>query len=67
MYIDHGSTFTHKSFLSPSVNFTISHSLHVIHALAQNVRGIREPNSGHWIPEEWINFVRKLLDNFFWL
>jgi hypothetical protein len=48
MYIDHGSTFTYKSFLSPSGNFTISHSLHVIHALAQNVRGIQDPNSGHW-------------------
>jgi pimeloyl-ACP methyl ester carboxylesterase len=34
-------------------------------ALAQNVRGIQVPNSGHWIPEERPDFVIKLLDNFF--
>ena len=33
--------------------------------LAQNVRGIQVPNSGHWIPEEWLDFVIKMLDNFF--
>jgi pimeloyl-ACP methyl ester carboxylesterase len=34
-------------------------------ALAQNVRGIKVPNSGHWIPEEPPEFVIKMLDNFF--
>ena len=33
--------------------------------LAQNVRGIQVPNSGHWIPEERPDFVIKMLDNFF--
>jgi pimeloyl-ACP methyl ester carboxylesterase len=36
-----------------------------MHALAQNVRGIQVPNSGHWIPEERPEFVIKRLDNFF--
>ena len=34
-------------------------------ALAQNVHGIRVPDSGHWIPEERPDFVIKMLDNFF--
>jgi pimeloyl-ACP methyl ester carboxylesterase len=34
-------------------------------ALAQNVRSIQVPNSGHWIPEERPDFVIKMLDNFF--
>jgi pimeloyl-ACP methyl ester carboxylesterase len=34
-------------------------------ALAQNVRGIQVPNSGHWIPEERPDFVINLLDSFF--
>ena len=33
-------------------------------ALAQNVRRIQVPNSGHWIPEERPDFVIKMLDNF---
>jgi len=33
--------------------------------VAQNVTGIRVPNSGHWIPEEQPVFLVKLLDNFF--
>jgi pimeloyl-ACP methyl ester carboxylesterase len=36
-----------------------------MHALAQNVRGIQVPNSGHWIPDERPDFVIKLLNNFF--
>jgi pimeloyl-ACP methyl ester carboxylesterase len=33
--------------------------------LAQNVQGIKVPNSGHFIPEERPDFVIKTLDNFF--
>ena len=33
--------------------------------LAQNVRGIIVPNSGHWIPEEQPVLVLKLVNNFF--
>jgi len=33
--------------------------------LAQNVTGIKVPNSGHFIPEEQPVFVVKLLNNFF--
>ena len=29
--------------------------------LAQNVQGIKVPNSGHWIPEERPDFVIKIL------
>ncbi|MGA9154987.1 MAG: alpha/beta hydrolase, partial [Candidatus Nitrosopolaris sp.] len=39
--------------------------LYAMKALAQNVRGIQVPNSGHWIPEERPDFVIKMLDNFF--
>jgi YVTN family beta-propeller protein len=39
--------------------------LYAMKALAQNVRGIQVPNSGHWIPEERPDFLIKLLDNFF--
>ena len=45
-------------------NVTINYALYGMQALAQNVRGIQVPNSGHWIPEE-PDFVIKLLDNFF--
>lgn len=34
-------------------------------ALAQNVRGIRVPDSGHWIAEERPDFVIKMPDDFF--
>jgi pimeloyl-ACP methyl ester carboxylesterase len=33
--------------------------------LAQNVTGIKVPNSGHYIPEEQPDFVVKILNNFF--
>ena len=46
-------------------NVTINYALYGMQALAQNVRGIQVPNSGHWIPEERPDFVIKLLDNFF--
>jgi YVTN family beta-propeller protein len=39
--------------------------LYAMKALAQNVRGIQVPNSGHWIPEERPDFLIKLLENFF--
>ena len=39
--------------------------LYAMKALAQNVRGIQVPNSGHWIPEERPDFVIKMLENFF--
>jgi pimeloyl-ACP methyl ester carboxylesterase len=46
-------------------NVTGNYVLYGMQALAQNVRGIQVPNSGHWIPEERPDFVIKLLDNFF--
>src|SRR5438067_3363805 len=46
-------------------NVTINYAFYDMHALSQNVRGIQVPNSGHWIPEERLDFVIKLLDNFF--
>ncbi|MGB8935866.1 MAG: alpha/beta hydrolase [Candidatus Nitrosopolaris sp.] len=46
-------------------NVTINYALYGMQALAQNVRGIQVPDSGHWIPEERPDFVIKLLDNFF--
>ncbi|HET7392023.1 MAG TPA: alpha/beta hydrolase [Nitrososphaeraceae archaeon] len=46
-------------------NVTINYALYGMQALAQNVRGIQVPNSGHWIPEERPDFVIKMLDNFF--
>jgi pimeloyl-ACP methyl ester carboxylesterase len=36
-----------------------------MHILAQNVTGIKVPNSGHWIPEEQPQLVIKQLANFF--
>jgi hypothetical protein len=33
--------------------------------LAQNVQGIKVPNSGQWIPEERPDFVVNILNNFF--
>jgi len=46
-------------------NVTINYAQYGMQALAQNVRGIQVPNSGHWIPEERPDFVIKLLHNFF--
>jgi pimeloyl-ACP methyl ester carboxylesterase len=46
-------------------NVTINPALYSMKALAQNVRGIQIPNSGHWSPEERPNFVVRMLDNFF--
>ncbi|HXX98665.1 MAG TPA: alpha/beta hydrolase [Candidatus Bathyarchaeia archaeon] len=40
-------------------------TIYAMKALAQNVRGIQIPNSGHWGPEERPDFVIKMLDNFF--
>jgi hypothetical protein len=36
-----------------------------MNALAQNVRGIQVPNSGHWIAEEQPDSIIKLLDSLF--
>jgi len=36
-----------------------------VKAMAQNVTGIKVPNSGHWIPEEQPQFVIKQLAKFF--
>jgi pimeloyl-ACP methyl ester carboxylesterase len=46
-------------------NITGNPALYSMKALAQNVRGIQIPNSGHWGPEERPDFVIKMLDNFF--
>ena len=46
-------------------NVTINYALYGMQKLAQTVQGIQVPNSGHWIPEEWPDFVIKMLDNFF--
>ena len=46
-------------------NVTINPTLYSMKALAQNVRGIQIPNSGHWGPEERPDFVIKMLDDFF--
>src|SRR5215467_12501800 len=46
-------------------NVTINPALYSMKALAQNVRGIQIPNSGHWSPEERPDFVIRMLDNFF--
>ena len=39
--------------------------LYGMQTLAENVTGIKVPNSGHWIPEEQPQFVIKQLGNFF--
>jgi len=46
-------------------NVTINPALYSMKALAQNVRGIQIPNSGHWSPEERPDFVVRMLDDFF--
>jgi pimeloyl-ACP methyl ester carboxylesterase len=40
-------------------------ALYGMQRLAQNVTGIKVPNSGHWIPEERPEFVVNMLNNFF--
>jgi pimeloyl-ACP methyl ester carboxylesterase len=42
----------------------VIYGLHIWH-IAENVTGIKVPNSGHWIPEEQPQFVIKQLANFF--
>jgi pimeloyl-ACP methyl ester carboxylesterase len=46
-------------------NITMPTIIYGMKILAQNVQGIKVPNSGHFIPEERPDFVKKLLDNFF--
>jgi pimeloyl-ACP methyl ester carboxylesterase len=46
-------------------NVTINFTFYGMQALAQNVHGIKVPDSGHWIPEERPDFLIKMLDNFF--
>ena len=46
-------------------NITMPSIIYGMKILAQNVTGIKVPNSGHFIPEEQPVFVVKLLNNFF--
>jgi pimeloyl-ACP methyl ester carboxylesterase len=46
-------------------NITMPTIVYGMKILAQNVQGIKVPNSGHFIPEEQPVFVVKLLNNFF--
>src|SRR5918912_4498912 len=46
-------------------NITMPTVIYGMKLLAQNVQGIKVPNSGHFIPEERPDFVIKTLDNFF--
>jgi pimeloyl-ACP methyl ester carboxylesterase len=46
-------------------NITMPSVIYGMKILAENVMGIKVPNSGHWIPEERPDFVIKMLDNFF--
>ena len=46
-------------------NVTMPTIVYGMKILAQNVRGIIVPNSGHWIPEERPDFVIKQLIKFF--
>ena len=46
-------------------NITMPTIIYGMKLLAQNVQGIKVPNSGHFIPEERPDFVIKTLDNFF--
>jgi pimeloyl-ACP methyl ester carboxylesterase len=46
-------------------NITMPTIIYGMQQLAQNVQGIKVPNSGHFIPEERPDFVIKMLDNFF--
>jgi pimeloyl-ACP methyl ester carboxylesterase len=46
-------------------NITMPIIVYGMQQLAQNVQGIKVPNSGHFIPEEQPDFVVKILNNFF--
>ena len=46
-------------------NITMPTIIYAMKILAQNVQGIKVPNSGHFIPEEQPDFVVKILNNFF--
>src|SRR5437764_13017964 len=46
-------------------NITMPSIIYGMKILAQNVTGIKVPNSGHYIPEEQPDFVVKILNNFF--
>jgi pimeloyl-ACP methyl ester carboxylesterase len=46
-------------------NVTMPSVISGMKILAENVTGIKVPNSGHWIPEEQPQFVIKQLANFF--
>jgi len=56
-----GSSFTIFFGGNSTTNYTLSE----MKALAQNVRGIQVPNSGHFIPEERPNYVISQLSHFF--
>ena len=42
-------------------NITMPSIIYGMQQLAQNVQGIKVPNAGHFIPEEWLDFVVKSL------
>jgi len=42
-----------------------NNALYGMQGIAQNVRGIQVPDLGHGIPEERLNFVIRMPDNFF--
>jgi pimeloyl-ACP methyl ester carboxylesterase len=46
-------------------NITMPTVIYGMKILAQNVTGIKVPNSGHFIPEEQPDFVVKSLNNLF--
>ena len=46
-------------------NITMPSVVYGMKILAQNVQGIKVPNTGHFIPEEQPQFVIKQLANFF--
>jgi hypothetical protein len=46
-------------------NITMSSIEYGMKQLAQNVKEITVPNLGHWIAEEQLVFLVKLLNNFF--
>ncbi|MGA9151682.1 MAG: hypothetical protein WBZ36_13980 [Candidatus Nitrosopolaris sp.] len=46
-------------------NVTSNSALYAMKTLAQNVRGMRIHNSGHWIPGAQYDVIIKLLDSFF--
>ena len=46
-------------------NITMPGLIYGMKILAQNVRAVIVPNSGHWVPEEQPQFVIQQLANFF--